>query len=257
MPDIEVHAAASVGFERAAEAYERGRPSFPDEAISHVSASLDLGPAVRLLELGPGTGKCTRLLTPTGAVVIGVEPVDAMRRTLAALVPSCRVVGGVAEALPFVDGAFGGAVAAQVFHWLDGGRAVPELARVLAKGSRVALLWNVRHEDHAWVRELSGVFEPFRGDTPAHRTRSWRRAFDASSAFDPLELTSFPYEHLTTRDGVVDRISSISFIAALDAATHATVVEAVRDILTREGASRGDDAVRFPYVTEVWIAERR
>jgi len=260
LPDASsVHPAAAVGFERAAQAYERGRPSFPHDAVDFVSETLGLAarPGVRLLELGAGTGKLTRLIATTTAWVVALEPVEAMRRVLAGAVPGCFAVGGVAEALPFRDDSFDAVAASHVFHWLDDDVAVPELARVLLPAARVALVWNVRDEAHAWVRELTDVIEPFRGDTPAHRSERWRIAFDANSEFTPLARVSFPYPHRTTRDAVVDRVTSISFIAALPDAERHRVADAVRSILASEGAIAPDDPVVFPYRTDVWVTTRR
>jgi SAM-dependent methyltransferase len=253
-----LHPAAAVGFERAAQAYERGRPSFPDDAVVFVAEAIGLAarPGVRVLELGAGTGKLTRLIATT-ARVVALEPVEAMRRVLADAVPGCIAVGGVAEALPFRGGSFDAAAASQVFHWLDGDVAVPELARVLVPAARVALVWNVRDEAHAWVRELTDVIEPFRGDTPTHRSERWRIAFDATSQFTPLERVSFPYRHRTTRDAVVDRMTSISFVAALPDAERHGVADAVSSILARQGANGSDDPVVFPYRTDVWVTTRR
>lgn len=258
MPDGgAIHRAAEVGFGRAAEAYERGRPSFPADAVETLTEALGLRDGRRVLELGSGTGKLTRSLAPTGATVVGLEPVDAMRRTFRERVPDAPIVGGVAEALPFRSKSFHGAVAAQVFHWLDVGRAVPELARVLRPGARVGLVWNVRDESREWVRALTEAIEPFRAGTPSHRSGAWRAGFDASGAFTELERRSFPYRHDTSRDAVVDRIISISFVAALGEDERQAVADRVRSILRKIGARATGDPVAFPYRTEVWLTTRR
>src|SRR4051812_38875343 len=61
-------------FGAAADAYERGRPGYPAEAVDAVVTFLHLAPGRAVLDLGAGTGKLTRLLVPTGARVIAVEP---------------------------------------------------------------------------------------------------------------------------------------------------------------------------------------
>ena len=70
---------ATRGFERA-ELYERGRPSYPRAAVDRMVSRLDLRPGRTLLDLAAGTGKLTRLLVPSGAALIAVEPVLEMRR---------------------------------------------------------------------------------------------------------------------------------------------------------------------------------
>ena len=48
-------------------------------------------------------------------------------------------------------------VAAQCFHWFDLDRALPEIARVLKPGGRLALVWNLRDERIPWVRRLGRI----------------------------------------------------------------------------------------------------
>ncbi|MGE5226987.1 MAG: class I SAM-dependent methyltransferase [Planctomycetaceae bacterium] len=250
-----VHRTAAVGFERAAGAYERGRPDFPGEAVAFLVERLELAPGRVLLELGAGTGKLTRLLVQAGARIVAVEPVSAMREALRAAAPSAAGLDAVAEDLPLPDASVDAAVAAQAFHWFDGPRAVHELGRVLPAGGPVALVWNVRDENEPWVRGLTELIEPYRGDAPSHRSMRWREAFDRSRRFAPLERVSFVYAHRTTADAVVDRIVSISFVAALPDAERERVAEGVRALVP--GAGPGAREVVFPYRTDVWTTRRR
>jgi SAM-dependent methyltransferase len=250
-PEPRIHPAAAVGFERAADVYERGRPDFPPEAVAELIGFLELGAGTMLLELGPGTGKLTRLLAPTGAQIVGIEPVAAMRATMRRTVPDADVLDAVAESLPLADRSVDAAVAAQAFHWFDGDRALAELERVLRPGSGLALVWNVRDGSVPWVRAQSEAIEPYRGDTPSHRSVRWRDAFERTAAFTELDLRSFPYEHRTTPDRVVDRIGSISFIAALPDDDRARIGDEIRSLLPP-----GDEIV-YPYRTDVWTCRRR
>jgi SAM-dependent methyltransferase len=255
--DHGVHRSAAVGFECAADVYERGRPDFPAEAVAFVADRLALGPGTALVELGPGPGKLTRLLAPTDARIVGIEPVPAMRSGLVANVPGIKAVDAVAEELPLHDRWADAAVAAQAFHWFDGDRALAELARVLRDGGGLALVWNVRDEDVAWVRAMSDLIEPFRGDTPSHRAMRWREAFGRTESFTPLVRTSFGYDHRTTPDRVVDRVLSISFIGGLPDDERAGVAEAMRRLLASDPATAGRNEIVFPYRTDVWACDRR
>jgi len=254
--DPPVHPAAAVGFERAAARYERSRPSYPSQAVELIISALGPAGGSPTIELGAGTGKLTRLLAPSGVRVVAIEPVDAMRRTLRATT-ACDVVGAVAEALPFREATFGAAVAAQTFHWLDGDRTVPELARVLRPRGRAALVWNVRDESEPWVAAITDVIEPFRGDTPSYRDGRWERAFDASAAFSPLERRSFAYRHETTCEGVVERVLSISFIASLGDHDRDEVAREIRRILRKADVADDDAPLAFPYRTDLWLTTRR
>ncbi len=247
----EIHPSAAIGFERSADAYERGRPDFPKEAVVLLRDTLDLRPERTLLELGPGTGKLTRLLAPSGVAIIGIEPVGGMREALTEAMPGIDVRDAVAEDLPLEPGDADAAVAAQAFHWFDGGRALDELARVLPSTAPLALVWNVRDESEPWVRALTDLIEPYRGDTPSHRSMRWLDAFDGTNRWDHPRRVAFPYRHVTTREGVVDRVLSISFIAALPQEERDRVADGVRALLPLS------DEVVFPYRTDVWLSRRR
>ena len=73
-----VHEVAAAGFSDAAD-YEAARPSYPPDAVAWFVEHLRLGPGRRVVDLAAGTGKLTRLLAPTGADLVAVEPVAGMR----------------------------------------------------------------------------------------------------------------------------------------------------------------------------------
>ena len=112
------------GFEVSVEHYERGRPTYPDDAVSYLVRELGIAEGRSLLELGAGTGKFTELIVHTGARITTVEPVPAMRAALERNCPTVRVLDGTAEAIPVDDASVDAVVAAQAFHWFDGERAL-------------------------------------------------------------------------------------------------------------------------------------
>jgi SAM-dependent methyltransferase len=250
-----VHPAASRGFGAAVDAYERGRPGYPDASIAFVTERLGLRPGRSVLELGAGTGRFTTLLVRSGVELIATEPVAAMRERLAELA-GVSVLGAVAESLPIRGASIDAMVAAQAFHWFEPARAFGEVARVLRSGGVVALVWNVRDERVDWVRALTDVIEPYRGDTPAHRSFAWVPAAEASGAFGPIETVEFPYAHRTTPEGVVDRIASISFIASLSERDREQVLDGVRRVAADVSPVGPEGAIAFPYRTEVHVLAR-
>jgi ubiquinone/menaquinone biosynthesis C-methylase UbiE len=251
----DVHHAAALGFDRQADAYDRGRPGYPAEAIAFVIETLRIGPDATIVDLAAGTGKITRELVPTGAELIAIEPVAGMRevlsRSLPDIRPDVRVADGTAESLPLDDASVDGVVVAQAFHWFDGPRALAELARVLRPGGRLAVVFNVRDERDPVQAALERVWEPYRGDTPTHRTGAWQRAFEPADRFTPLVHQAFANDQRVSADQLVDRVVSVSFIAALDEAQRAAVEAEVRTLPADEAE------VVLPYSTDVFWTERR
>jgi SAM-dependent methyltransferase len=123
MPDDDRSAAQlqrqASSFGAAADAYERGRPPYPPEAIGWL---LPEGVS-RVLDLGAGTGKLTRQLRGRGLDVVAVEPSAGMREQLARAVPDVTVLAGTAEDIPLPDGSVDAVLVAQAWHWVDPGRS--------------------------------------------------------------------------------------------------------------------------------------
>src|SRR5262249_1080961 len=108
-----------------ADAYERGRPPYPPEAIDWL---LPAG-AARVLDVGAGTGKLPRQLAGRGLDVTAVEPSEGMRAQLRRAVPGVRALAGTAERIPLPDRSVAAVLVAPALHWVDPAAAVPEVAR--------------------------------------------------------------------------------------------------------------------------------
>jgi ubiquinone/menaquinone biosynthesis C-methylase UbiE len=255
-PRGRIHEQASIGFQRAADAYERGRPDYPAAAVEHLLRVLKIGPGSRIVELGAGTGKFTKALVASGADVVAVEPVEAMRRKLGELLPAVKVVDGTAEAIPLADASVDAVVAAQAFHWFRAEEAVAEIHRVLTAGGELGLIWNARDESRPWGRELTRIIEANEGSTPRYKSFAWRTAFDTGQLFSPLQKAEFPHVQTVSREALEDRVGSISFIAALSDAEREAVLKQVRELVGRDEGNRAENQISLPYRTDVYTCRR-
>ena len=241
---------AAAGFGAAAGTYERGRPSYPDAVVDLFRDQLGVGPGATVVDLGAGTGKLTRLLVPTGATVVAVEPIEAMRAQLVALLPGVEAVDGTAESIPRPDGSCRAVTVAQAFHWFDPEAALEEIARVLEPGGGLGLVWNERDESVPWVAELSrllnwGVERPYRRD------QDWAAVVAASGRFTPLQHRQLSYQQELDAETLVERALSTSYIAARPPAENVGLAEDIRALVV-------DFPARFelPYVTDVHWCHR-
>jgi ubiquinone/menaquinone biosynthesis C-methylase UbiE len=251
---------AAQGFDRNADAYEAARPSYPAEAVAHVVGHGGIGPGRRVLDLAAGTGKLTRLLVPTGADVVAVEPVAGMRDRLVVSLPGVEAHDGTAEALPLPDAAFDAVTVAQAFHWFDAPVALAEISRVLRPGGHLFLIWNTRDRSHDWVREFGDLLV----DGP-DTERPYDSYYDVDYAavvaeaggFTPVELWSHAWEQTCDPDLLVARAESVSVVGSLPPADKQRVLDRVRHL----AQSHPDLAERarfpFPYTTRVYRCRRR
>lgn len=250
---------AALGFEQNAAAYERSRPSYPAEAVALIVGRGGLGPGRRVLDLAAGTGKLTRLLVPSGAEVVAVEPVAAMRDQLERAVPGVDVRHGTAEDLPLPDASVDAVTAAQAFHWFDAPVALAEIRRVLRPGGCLFLVWNTRDREHDWVRRFGDLLVdgPDR-ERPydSYYTVDYAAVVAEAGGFTPVELWSHAWDQPCDEDLLVARAASVSVVGALPEGERATVLDRVRDLARTHPDLAGRAWWGFPYVTRVWSCRK-
>ena len=251
-----VHTAARQGYAKEAASYARGRPEYPPELAGWMRDVLGTSEGKRVADVGAGTGKFTKLLTQTGATVIAVEPVEQMRDAFATALPGVQVVPGSAQALPLEDASLDVIACAQAFHWFATTQVLDEFARALKPGGSLVLVWNVRDESVDWVAGITKLITPFEGDAPRFYKGDWKNPLP-HPAFTALEEASFRYEHTGPAEAViVDRIMSVSFIAALPPERNAHVRSELQRLANDHPALRGKASVSFPYRTLAFHCRR-
>lgn len=251
---------AARGYQSGAGLYERRRPGYAPDAIAALVGELRITARTRLVDIGAGTGKLTRQLRNTGAAIIAIEPVAAMREQFRGVLPEVNILGGSAEALPLRDGSVDVGVAGQAWHWFDAASALRELTRVVVPGGGVGLLWYDFDDSvpgGAWAAELRAVRDRRApADVPDPRAGRWRRPFDDSPHWSSLRERHFRHGQPLPRDGVVERLLSSSCIAVLPQEEQDAVRREVLEILDRHPDTTTRDELVVPYRTELFWAHR-
>ncbi len=238
---------AAAGFGNSADLYERARPSYPEESVAWMADQTGLGAGQTVVDVGAGTGKLTRLLVPTGARVIAVEPLAEMRAKLVGI----EAIDGTAEDLPLADASADVITVAQALHWFDLERALPELHRVLRPGGWLVLFWNMRDLEDPVQRGVEDLLGPMRAEVPGQILGTWREPLEQSPLYGPATVGQFTYEQLFTTDDLCDRVASTSFVAALPAIDREVLLVRVRALT--HGVP---EPFPFPYLTEVHVIPR-
>ncbi len=246
----DVHDSAAIGYQSAADKYQRGRPEYASQTLDWLRDDLSITQQSTVVDLGAGTGKFTKRLCELSEHVTAVEPVDAMRETLGTNLRQVRALNGSATAIPLEGNSVDVLICAQAFHWFASEKSIAEIHRVLKPGGRFGLIWNVRDERVDWVAELTKIATPYEGDAPRYYKGDWRKPFPAKG-FGPLQEKSFPHAHIgDPEDVIINRFLSVSFVAALDELTRADIEQQIRNVIASHPVLKEKTEVAFPYVTE-------
>jgi SAM-dependent methyltransferase len=221
-------------FERAADAYEASRPTYPDALLDVLPLTAD----ATVLDLGAGTGKLTRVLARRYAHVVAVEPLDGMRAVLEQVVPEAAAFAGSAEAIPVGDASVDAVFAAQAFHWFATEEALTEIARVLRPGGVFADVWNDTIDPNPLPRAYRERLDALFKSTPYTAMDDGRRSeVVRGGPFGEPQLASVEHEQVQDRASVLAFISSVSAVARLPEDERATVLAELGALLP-EGTYR-------------------
>jgi SAM-dependent methyltransferase len=233
----------ALSFGSAASAYERGRPSYPPDAIDWL-----LPPGARtVLDLGAGTGKLTARLVERGLDVVAVDPIAEMLEVLSASLPDTPALLGTAEEIPLADNSVDAVLVAQAWHWVDPARAVPEAARVLRPGGRLGLVWNTRDERLGWVKDLGRII--------GHEHDPFTHQVPLPAPFKGVQRHQVEWTNYLTPQAVIDLVASRSYCITSPTEVRDRTLERVRELLNTHPALAHSTGLAMPYVTVCIRAE--
>ena len=227
----------SLSFGSQAAAYERGRPSYPPEAVDWL---LPDG-ARDVLDLGAGTGKLTSRLVERGLDVVAVDPITELLDVLRTTLPDTPGLLGTAEHIPLPDNSIDAVLVAQAWHWFDPDRATAEIARVLRPGGRLGLLWNVRDERLGWVKEFGRI---------VGLEHDWANTTVVlPEPFTDVATHQVEWTNYITPQALIDYVTSRSYCITSPAAVRARTLDEVRELLATHPALANSTGLAMPYIT--------
>jgi SAM-dependent methyltransferase len=227
----------SLSFGSEAAAYERGRPSYPPEAIDWL-----LPPGARdVLDLGAGTGKLTTRLVERGLDVVAVDPIAEMLELLSSALPDTPALLGTAEQIPLPDNSVDAVLVAQAWHWFDPERAVAEVARVLRPGGRLGLVWNTRDERLGWVKDLGRVI--------GHENDPFTEEVSLPEPFTDVARRHVEWTSYLTPQALIDLVASRSYCITSPDEVRTRTLDQVRELLATHPALANSSGLALPYIT--------
>lgn len=233
-----------------ADAYERARPAWPEEAARWL---VPAGARV-VLEVGAGTGKLTQALAGVAERVLAVEPDDRMLTKLRER--GLEGMAGSAEAIPAGDGEADAVVSGSSLHWFDLAAALPEVHRVLAPGGRFAFAWNHRDTSRPAVAAMSDALDAVRPPGRGWASRDWPALVAAGGLFRDVGHARFPFVHELPREALDDHLRSYAAVAELPGSTRRELLAQVAEILAADPEIARGEAFALPFLVTAYRATR-
>ncbi|MCA9052740.1 MAG: class I SAM-dependent methyltransferase [Planctomycetaceae bacterium] len=237
-------------FSDRSEDYVRFRPSYPAAAIDHVLSGLPPARRLKVADIGAGTGISARLLADRGCRVRAIEPNAVMR---AAAEPHSLVdwQDGTAEATGLENGAVDLVQCAQAFHWFREEEALREFRRILKPQGRLVLMWNSRNVHDPLTAEYSRAMLDVAGEVAADGTMKAGAGSSQTAWFSEFELREFDNAQKLTRDGLIGRAMSASYVPRTGPLQEKLITRLEK---LHDQHANPDGLVRLRYVTRVYTA---
>ncbi len=239
----------STSFGAAASAYESGRPEYPREAVEWLLApGRRDGHALRVADVGAGTGKLTRTVVEIGAEVVAVDPDSAMLAALRANVHGVPTFVGSAERMPLPDASVDAVLLGQAWHWVDPEPAAAELGRVLRPGGVLGLVWNIRDESDPFARGLTAIM---------HASEAERLISEGGPAvgepFGRLEGRTWRWVRTMARAELLNMVASRSYVITAAPQDRDRILGGVGTLFEKSCRVEGGvEVVDLPYRTEAF-----
>jgi SAM-dependent methyltransferase len=240
--------------------YDRFRPSYPaaliDDLVTWVSAH------ARVVDVGCGTAKGTRLLAAAGMTGVGVEAHPAMAqlaRGHLAPYPGWRVDVSDFETWAPQDGdtPVDLVASAQAWHWVDPAAGFERVREVLRPGGWITLWWNLAREDPSDLgQRITAVYEEHAPGEPfCPRLGDEGCPFDAAPAdlrLDEPVTRLYPWQRLFTTAELIEHQRTHSNHAVMDSCQREHLLTALAEVIDRAGGT-----YEYPYICRLWAAQRQ
>ena len=251
----------SQSFDTIAGLYDEYRPDYPQELVDSTIALSRLPEGGRILEVGSGTGKATRLFARRGYTIHCIEP-GAKLVTVATrnLQDYPRVTFEITRFEEWQErpSAFDLVMSAQAFHWVPGKIGYPKAASSLKPGGSLALFWNMHTGFYGQI--AADLDEIYRKITPElnnpqnvieETIQERTREITQSDCFGPVTVRRFPWSRTCQTSEYINLLNTYSDHIRLSAQTRQRLYKGIATSIDAHGGS-----IKMEYIAVLYIAQK-
>lgn len=199
------------------------RPAYSQMLLEKLILCIGKGRrSLKVVEVGAGTGKMTRMLAEMGLSVVAVEPNDNMRNEGIAYTEGLSVEWrkGSGEETSLPSGCADWAMMASSFHWTDPKKSLPEFARILKNNGYFTAIWNPRHiEEGSLFDEIEKeirliVPELQRVSSGKQNVKKWEEILVSTGDFKDCFFMECDYQEVMSKERYLGAWHSVNDIQA-------------------------------------------
>ena len=252
-------------FDSFAAHYDSVRPDYPPAVATDIASYCGLTSGSRILEIGTGTGKATRLFARKGSHLIGLEPCTAMTtiaRSNLIDYPSTTIIEESFEDVQLPAGDFDLVFAAQSFHWVDTAAGFKKVHRLLRKNRMLAVFWNLKRPlpeslqdsfDELYRKHFRGQPWFCMNEDCLHRSDRQRQdRIEASGLFSVAAKRIYEWSHKYTSKDYVRLLDSYIDHRLLPEYDKRELYDGIEKAIDCHGG-----VIDLPYVTVTYMCMRR
>jgi SAM-dependent methyltransferase len=251
--------AESYRFDGVAERYDQHRPDYPDALVEGVIEVAGLHPGDRILEIGCGPGKATRLFAEAGFQLHCIEPGANLLAIAEKHFSDYPVTFECArfEEWEETQTNFDLVMSAQAFHWVPEEIGYAKAARTLRPGGHIALIWNMypgpknqifQDIDAVYRKHAPEVIRP--EDDFERGIEKRKQSILDSELFEDLQILRYPWSEVCDVEHYLGLLGTYSDHLRLPEDRRQRLYDGVAEVIESHGGT-----IEKPYVAVLYIAK--